>query len=161
LNLPAGFHILEVKFVITQARGNVRFRSFIREEFAMAGKLVNAGSLLTCTKGTLPSTLAVIAATTAAQGPPAANINDCVPVTNIPTFNMCNSALNPTVAAATAAALGVLTPMPCIPVTAAWTPGVATVLVRNAPALDDASKCTCAYGGQISITTPDAIVDAG
>jgi hypothetical protein len=117
--------------------------------------------LLNCTQGTAPATLAVVVTTTTAQGPPAANINDCVPVTNIPTFGMCNSALNPTVAAATAAALGVLTPMPCIPVTAPWAPGVPTVLVRNAPALDAASKCTCAYGGQISITTADVIVDAG
>ena len=135
--------------------------SFNREGFEMAGKLVNQGSVLNCTQGTAPATLTVVVPTTAAQGPPAANINDCVPVTNIPTFGMCNSALNPTVAAATAAALGVLTPMPCIPVTAPWAPGVPTVLVRNAPALDAASKCTCAYGGQISITTPDVMVDAG
>ena len=38
-------------------------------------------------------------------------------------------------AAATAAALGVLTPMPCIPVTAApWMPGVPQVLIGNMPA---------------------------
>ena len=132
---------------------------FIREGFEMAGKLVNSGSLLTCTQGTAPSTLMVVVLTTTAQGPPAANIMDCAPLTNIPTFGMCMSALNPTVAAATAAALGVLTPMPCIPVTAPWAPGVPTVLVRNALALDAASKCTCAYGGQISITTPDVMVD--
>jgi hypothetical protein len=29
------------------------------------------------------------------------------------------------------------------------------------PALDASSKCMCAYGGQISVTTPDVIVDAG
>jgi hypothetical protein len=135
--------------------------SFIREGFEMAGKLVNAGSLLTCTQGAAPAALMVVVTTTTAQGPPAANIMDCAPLTNIPTFGMCKSALNPTVAAATAAALGVLTPMPCIPATTPWTPGVPTVLVRNFLALDAASKCTCAYGGQISITTPDAIVDAG
>jgi hypothetical protein len=80
---------------------------------------------------------------------------------NIPTFGMCRSPANPTVAAATAAALGVLTPMPCVPVTTPWTPGVATVLLRGMPALDASSKCMCAYGGQISVTTPDVIVDAG
>jgi len=126
----------------------------------MAGKLVNAGSLLTCTQGAAPATLTVAVTTTTAQGPPAANIMDCAPMTNIPTFGMCKSPANPTVAAATAAALGVLTPMPCIPATAPWTPGVPAVLVRNCPALDAASKCTCAYGGQISITTSDVIVDA-
>jgi hypothetical protein len=85
---------------------------------------------------------------------------DFAPMANIPTFGMCMSLANPMVAAATAAALGVLTPMPCIPLTAPWAPGVPTVLVRSAPALDAASKCTCAYGGQISITTADLIVDA-
>lgn len=127
----------------------------------MAGKWVNAGSLLTCTQGAAPSTLTVVVPTTTAQGPPAANIMDCAPMTNIPTFGMCMSPANPTVAAATAAALGVLTPMPCVPVTTPWTPGVPTVLVRNALALDAASKCMCAYGGQISITTTDVSVDVG
>ena len=127
----------------------------------MAGKWVNAGSLLTCTQGAAPAALAVVVPTTTAQGPPAANIMDCAPLTNIPTFGMCMSPANPTVAAATAAALGVLTPMPCIPATTPWTPGVPTVLVRNSPALDAASKCMCAYGGQISITTTDVMVDVG
>ena len=72
---------------------------------------------------------------------------------------MCMSPANPMVAAATAAALGVLTPMPCIPVTTPWTPGSLLVLVRNFPALDAASKCMCAYGGQISPVTTDVIVD--
>ena len=127
----------------------------------MAGKLVNAGSLLTCTQGAAPAALTVVVPTTTAQGPPAANIMDFAPITNIPTFGMCMSPANPMVAAATAAALGVLTPMPCIPVTTPWTPGVPMVLLRNFPALDNASKCMCAYGGQISITTTDVIVDAG
>jgi len=135
--------------------------SFIREGFAMAGKWVNAGSLLTCTMGAAPSSLVVAVPTTTAQGPPAANIMDCAPMSNIPTFGMCMSPANPTVAAATAAALGVLTPMPCIPATTPWTPGVPTVLVRNFPALDAASKCMCGYGGQISITTTDVMVDVG
>ena len=125
----------------------------------MAGKLVNAGSLLTCTMGATPAALAVVVPTTTAQGPPAANIMDFAPITNIPTFGMCMSPANPMVAAATAAALGVLTPMPCIPVTTPWTPGAPMVLVRNFPALDAASKCMCGYGGQISAVTTDVIVD--
>ena len=127
----------------------------------MAGKLVNAGSLLTCTMGATPAALAVVVPTTTAQGPPAANIMDCAPITNIPTFGMCMSPANPMVAAATAAALGVLTPMPCIPVTTPWTPGAPKVLVRNFPALDNASKCMCGYGGQISVVTTDVMVDVG
>jgi len=127
----------------------------------MPGKLVNSGSMLQCSMGAAPASLVVVVPTVTAATPPGANIMDCAPMVNIPTFGMCRSPANPTVAAATAAALGVLTPMPCVPVTTPWSPGVATVLLRGMPALDASSKCMCAYGGQISITTPDAIVDAG
>jgi len=127
----------------------------------MPGKLVNSGSMLQCSMGAAPASLVVVVPTVTAATPPGANIMDCASMVNIPTFGMCRSPANPTVAAATAAALGVLTPMPCVPVTTPWSPGVATVLLRGMPALDASSKCMCAYGGQISITTPDAIVDAG
>ena len=127
----------------------------------MAGKLVNMGSLLKCSMGIAPSSLVVTAPTVMAQAPPAANIMDCVPMSNILTFGMCQSPANPMVIAATAAALGVLTPMPCIPVTTPWMPGSPTVLVRNFPALDASSKCMCAYAGEITITTTDVIVDVG
>jgi hypothetical protein len=127
----------------------------------MPGKLVNSGSMLQCSMGAAPASLVVVVPTVTAATPPGANIMDFAPMVNIPTFGMCRSPANPTVAAATAAALGVLTPMPCVPVTTPWTPGVATVLLRGMPALDASSKCMCAFGGQISITTPDAIVDAG
>jgi uncharacterized Zn-binding protein involved in type VI secretion len=57
------------------------------------------------------------------------------------------------VIAATAAAMGVLTPMPCIPMTSApWVPGVPTVLIAKMPALDDGSKCFCSWAGVISIS---------
>ena len=127
----------------------------------MAGKLVNMGSLLKCSQGIAPTPLVVLVPTVMAQGPPAANIMDCVPMANIPTFGMCMSPANPMVIAATAAALGVLTPMPCIPVTTPWMPGSPTVLLRNFPALDASSKCMCAYAGEITITTTDVIVDVG
>ena len=127
----------------------------------MAGKLVNMGSLLKCSQGIAPTPLVVLVPTVMGQGPQAANIMDCVPMANIPTFGMCMSPANPMVIAATAAALGVLTPMPCIPVTTPWTPGSPTVLVRNFPALDASSKCMCAYAGEITITTTDVIVDVG
>ena len=65
------------------------------------------------------------------------------------------SPANPMVAAATAAALGVLTPMPCIPVTPApWVPGSPTVLLRGMPALNNTSQCMCNWGGVIQITNP-------
>ena len=127
----------------------------------MAGKLVNMGSLLKCSQGIAPTPLVVLVPTVMGQGPQAANIMDCVPMSNILTFGMCQSPANPMVIAATAAALGVLTPMPCIPVTTPWMPGSPTVLVRNFPALDASSKCMCAYAGEITITTTDVIVDVG
>ena len=127
----------------------------------MAGKWVNAGSLLTCTMGTAPAALTVVMPTITVQGSPAANVMDCLPMINIPTFTTCMSPGNPMVATATALALGVLTPMPCIPVTTPWTPGAPMVLVRNFPALDAASKCMCVYGGQISAVTTNVMVDVG
>ena len=127
----------------------------------MAGKLVNMGSLLKCSQGIAPTPLVVLVPTVMGQGPQAANIMDCVPMANIPTFGMCMSPANPMVIAATAAALGVLTPMPCSPVTTPWMPGSPTVLVRNFPALDASTKCMCAYAGEITITTTDVIVDVG
>lgn len=110
------------------------------------------GAMMNCTFGVAPSTLVVLPASLVlAEGPPAANIMDNKPMVNILPFGMCNSPANPMVAAATAAALGVLTPMPCIPVTAApWVPGSPTVLIANMPALNNTSKCMCNWGGVIS-----------
>jgi hypothetical protein len=86
---------------------------------------------------------------------PDANIMDHTPMVNILPFGMCSSPSNPTVAAATAAALGVLTPMPCVPVTPApWMPGAPTVLIASMPALDSNSKLMCAWGGVIQILNP-------
>jgi hypothetical protein len=87
-----------------------------------------------------------------AGGPPAANIMDQKPIVNVLPFGMCTSLANPAVASATAAALGVLTPMPCIPVIPApWAPGCAKTILDNMPALNNTSKCMCNWGGVISI----------
>jgi hypothetical protein len=73
-------------------------------------------------------------------------------------FGMCTTLSNPTVASATSAALGVLTPMPCIPVTTApWTPGSPTVHIANMPALNSTSQCMCNWGGVITITVPGQV----
>ncbi len=112
-----------------------------------------------CTMGAAPSSLVVLPKNKVlCEGPPAANIMDHVPMMNIMPFGVCMSPANPMVAAATAAALGVLTPMPCIPVTAApWAPGAATVLIGNMPALNNMSKCMCNWGGVISFTMPGTV----
>jgi hypothetical protein len=86
---------------------------------------------------------------------PDANIMDHIPMVNIMPFGMCMSPSNPVVAAATAAALGVLTPMPCIPATPApWVPGAVTDLLGNFPALDNVSQLMCIWGGVITFTSP-------
>jgi hypothetical protein len=73
----------------------------------------------------------------------AASVNDIKPNANIPPFGMCQSATNPQVAAATAAASGVLTPQPCLPVIPApWAPGQPMVLLAQEAAV----KGTCKVG---------------
>jgi len=85
-------------------------------------------------------------------GRPAGVLTDMAPIVNIPPFGTCCSLANPTVAAATAAALGVLTPMPCIPVPAGpWLSPVPKVLIGGRQAISDGSKLMCAWGGQISV----------
>ena len=121
-------------------------------------QLVTTGAMMMCSFGLAPSTLNVLPANKCMCGTPAANIMDNKPMVNIPPFGMCNSIANPTVAAATAAALGVLTPMPCIPATASpWVPGAPTVMIGNQPALDNMSKCMCNWAGVISIVFPGQV----
>ncbi|MGZ8620846.1 MAG: PAAR-like protein, partial [Actinomycetota bacterium] len=53
---------------------------------------------------------------------------------------------------ATSAAMGVLTPQPCIPViTGPWAPGSTELRMGGVPVLTSNSMCTCAWGGSISI----------
>jgi Domain of unknown function (DUF4280) len=114
------------------------------------------GAMLQCSFGVAPSSLVVLPKNKMlTSNQPAANIMDNVPMLNIMPFGMCSSPSNPTVAAATAAALGVLTPMPCVPVIPApWKPGAPTVLLSNQPALDNPSTLNCAWGGVIAINNP-------
>lgn len=108
-----------------------------------------------CTMGASPSTLMVLPTNRVMATTPIANIMDNKPMLNVLPFGMCNSPANPTVAAATAAALGVHTPMPCVPATMApWMPGVPTVLIGNLPAVDQSCKLMCNWGGMISIIAP-------
>jgi len=119
------------------------------------GQQVCAGAMLKCSFGLAPGTLVVLPANGVMTAVPDATIMDNKPVVNIAPFGMCNSLANPTVAAATAAAMGVLTPMPCVPMTAApWMPGSPTVLLGNLPALNNASKLMCMAGGVIEVVMP-------
>jgi uncharacterized Zn-binding protein involved in type VI secretion len=116
------------------------------------------GATMLCTFGTAPSTLSALPQVTVTiEGRPAAVITNIIPGMNIPPFAMCTSLSNPTVAAATAAALGTLTPMPCVPVPVRpWAPGSPTTTIAGQPALSAGSTCQCMWGGVISMTTTGA-----
>lgn len=115
--------------------------------------VVTTGAVLQCTFGAAPSVFNVLPVNmVTVNNIPAANISDYIPLTNILPFGMCTSIANPMVIAATAAALGVLTPMPCIPVTVApWIVGEPTVTLQNMPILNDSSTLVCSWAGTISI----------
>lgn len=116
------------------------------------GLLVCGGAILQCTFGMAPMPMTVLPKSRVTNAMPAANIMDNIPFVNILPFAMCNSMSNPAVAAATAAAFGALTPMPCTPVTTApWSPGSPAVLINGQPALSNSSQLFCAFGGCIQI----------
>ncbi|WP_437275860.1 DUF4280 domain-containing protein [Sorangium sp. So ce375] len=116
---------------------------------------VCAGATMMCSFGMAPATLMVLPVHQAMATLPAGNVSDCAPMVNVMPFGACTSLANPTVASATAAALGVLTPMPCVPAPAGtWIPGSAKVLLKGMPALDNAAKLMCSWGGVIQILNP-------
>lgn len=110
------------------------------------------GATMMCTFGVAPASLIVLPENRVmTSNMPAANILDNKPLVNIPPFGMCSSLANPTVATATTAALGVLTPMPCIPATVTpWVPGSPTVLLANIPTLNNTCSLNCMWGGVIT-----------
>ncbi len=118
-------------------------------------QLVTNNAILMCSFGTSPGTLAVLPDKRVNAGSmPAATVMDNKPMLNIKPFGMCTSIANPTVSAATAAAQGVLTPMPCMPVTnAPWTPGSPTVKVGPQMALNSTCQLMCMWAGQITISS--------
>lgn len=123
----------------------------------MANPVVQTATC-TCSFGAVPAVLTVTSQQTVSICKmPAATIQDGAALSNVPTFGMCSNPANPTVASATAAAMGVLTPMPCVPATVAWAPGCPTVTVCKRPLLNSTSKLTCSYGGVIQVTVTPAM----
>lgn len=116
------------------------------------GQQTCLGAVTRCTQGTAPSTLMVVPLHKVFTGTPAATVMDHMPMVNVLPFLLCRSQANPMVAAATAAAMGSLVPMPCLPVTPApWSPGAPTVQIGGQAALNNSSKLQCVWGGEISI----------
>lgn len=120
------------------------------------GMFITSGAVMQCTMGLAPSSfVALPKPRVMASSVPVGTITDSIPFLNVPPFGMCTSLANPAVATATAAALGVLTPMPCTPVPAGpWIPGSPTVLAGNVPALNNASKLICSFAGTIQFAAP-------
>ena len=113
------------------------------------------GALLKCSFGVAPGALMVLPVNLVMTKVPDANIMDNKAFVNIVPFGMCQSLANPMVAVATIAALGALTPMPCIPMTfVPWLPGAPTVLLGSMPTLNNSSKLICMWGGVIGINVP-------
>jgi hypothetical protein len=117
------------------------------------GVRVQGGALTVCSCGYGPAPLRVTE-----PGRTVAVIRDAVGNVNIGSFGMCRSFGNPMVAAATSAAMGTLTPMPCTPAMAGfWSPpGAPLELAGNppAPVLGMNSILQCRFGGTINIISP-------
>jgi hypothetical protein len=119
------------------------------------GVLVSTGAELTCSFGVAPSVFNASSEDVSATTP--VGVVTDVELENIPPFGMCTAPTNPEVISATAAAFGVLTPMPCVPVLMPWTPGAVGVTINGVPALDDESVCMCAWAGVVTVTDPGQV----
>lgn len=122
----------------------------------MSLAVVGETSVIKCSFGMVPTPLTVLPdRTVTAEGMLMGAITDMIPMANIMTFGMCTSIVNPEVLAATTAALGVLTPMPCIPVTVSpWISEALTVTVAEGPVLDQTSTLMCTWAGVITVIEP-------
>lgn len=116
---------------------------------------VVSGATIACPMGLSTGTIvATSQVSVMLGGKPVALISDSAPLTNVTPCGMCTSMANPTVAAATSAAMGVLTPMPCIPAPmGAWVCGMSPI-VAGKPTLTSEGKLACSYGGSITIVNP-------
>jgi hypothetical protein len=127
-------------------------------------RLVVHEAKIRCSQGTLPSLLVVLdPSPVSANEKNVATVNDHKPMRNIITFGQCRSQSNPQVASATSAALGVLTPQPCVPnTTDPWEPGAPFSVVDEVNVLSSDSTCKCKWSGTIDILDPncDTEIDA-
>jgi hypothetical protein len=120
---------------------------------AVNGVRVYAGAMLLCPYGYAPSVLQINE-----PGRTVAVTRDALPNVNIQPFGMCKSFGNPGVIAATNAALGTLTPMPCTPAIAGpWTPPgmpLQSAGTPPSPMIGTNSILYCQFGGTIKIVHP-------
>lgn len=125
-------------------------------------KLVVNGAKLKCPMGDAEGSLKVSVPCPQAEGGNIAVLTDNIPMNNVAAgpgspgpFGKCKSLANPTVASATAAAMGALQMMPCVPlIPAPWASTATLVKVGGKPAVLDSSLLVCAWGGTIQVSDP-------
>ena len=117
------------------------------------------GSMCQCPMGVAPTPLTFLPGTLLGPTGPVGQIPDCIPFLNIIPFGVCKSMVNPMTASLTAAALGVFTPGPCIPVPAGtWLPIKPNVLAPKGPVVTSDSMLICAYAGVIQIKVAPPLI---
>lgn len=128
-------------------------RAYHKEE--IMAKAVVAGATIKCTNAVGMSSFVPQPGKVRMGGAPVGNIQQSA-TSNIPPIGMCTSLTNPQVAAATAAAFGVLTPQPCVPMLPGnpWLGCSSKVRVGGVPPLTKDGCLTCMWGGSITITDP-------
>jgi hypothetical protein len=122
----------------------------------MSLAVVGETSLIRCDFGLVPTPLTVLPdRTVTAEMMLMGNISDFMPLANVMDFVECISLTNPEVLIATIAALGVLTPMPCIPITVEpWLSEALDVTVGGPPALDETAMVLCIWTGPVMVLEP-------
>lgn len=122
----------------------------------MPTPVVCTGGMLGCTFGITPSTInALPTSRVLINGRPVATTMDHLTELNIVSFGMCISETNPEVIAATAAALGVPTPAPCVPaILAPWLPVQPEINVGGLSILAQTSVVECMWEGLIEVIEP-------
>ena len=125
----------------------------------MAESYVTSSAMISCTFGSNPCPLMANPSRLSSLSSQAKlNISDFATGVNVSSFGMCMSPSNPAVIAATAAALGVPTPAPCVPaLVGPWIPGKADIMIEGMPALTNQCRNTCMWAGQISFTNDGQI----
>ncbi len=105
------------------------------------GNVLSNGTLISCSVGAAPGPLTILPThKSSSTGQPLANMQDAVPLLNIPSFGAC-----------------AICPMcPCVPKTAAWV-GASHTLNDKAPTFDTGAKAICAMGGIIGVIAPGQV----
>lgn len=120
------------------------------------GLAIGLGAVARCPFGASPTPLVFLPTSMVfGKSGPLGCMVDFIPFLNVIPFGVCMSLANPITASLTAAAWGVLTPGPCIPVPAGpWIPAKPTVVSKFGPLINTDTKLICAYGGVIQINMP-------